>query len=84
LDAISYTAVRANLAKTMDRVCDDHEPVLIKRRKAESVVLLSLSDYESLNETLHLLSSQANAERLMEAVREIESGQAKQRELIDA
>ncbi len=84
MDAVSYTAARADLAKTMDRVCDEHEPILIKRRKAESVVLLSLSDYESLKETLYLLSSRANARRLTEAVQEIEAGQAKRRELVDA
>ncbi|MDX1996741.1 MAG: type II toxin-antitoxin system Phd/YefM family antitoxin, partial [Thermoanaerobaculia bacterium] len=65
MDAISYTAARANLAKTLDRVCDDHEPMIITRNGEPSVVLLSLEDFRSLEETAYLLRTAANAERLL-------------------
>ena len=83
MNALPYTTVRENLAKTLDRVCDEHEPVLITRRKAESAVLLSLSDYDSLQETVYLLSSRRNAARLRDAVDEIAAGKAQQRDLIE-
>ena len=60
MDTITYTDARANLAKTMDRVCDDHAPVIITRRNGGAVVMLSLRDYEGLEETAYLLRSPAN------------------------
>ena len=83
MDALSYTAVRANLARVLDRVCDEHEPLLITRQKAETTVLLSLSHYESLRETVHLLSTKKNATRLQDAINEIESGLAQARDLVE-
>jgi antitoxin YefM len=53
MDAISYTAARANLAGTMSRVCDDHEPVVITRRGEPSVVMLSLEDFKALEEVVY-------------------------------
>ncbi|HEX5485063.1 MAG TPA: type II toxin-antitoxin system Phd/YefM family antitoxin, partial [Limnobacter sp.] len=47
MDAISYTAARTNLAKTMEQVCEDHAPVIITRNKSQSVVMISLEDYEA-------------------------------------
>ena len=73
MDSITYSAARANLAKTMDRVCDDHAPVVITRKNAGAVVMLSLRDYEGLEETAYLLRSPANARRLLESVEEIEA-----------
>ena len=55
MDAISYTAARTNLAKTMEQVCEDHSPVIITRSKSPSVVMISLEDYEALQETAYLL-----------------------------
>lgn len=55
MDAISYTAARTNLAKTMEQVCEDHSPVIITRSKSQSVVMISLEDYEALQETAYLL-----------------------------
>ena len=57
MDAISYTAARANLAATMNRVCDDHEPLIITRNSEQSVVMMSLDDYKALEETAYLLRS---------------------------
>lgn len=57
MDPISYTAARANLARTMNRVCGDHEPLIITRNGQPSVVMLSLDDDKALEETAYLLRS---------------------------
>ncbi len=74
VNAISYTAARENLAATMERVCVDHDPVIITRKRSQSVVMLSLEDYESLQETAYLLRSPVNAARLSESIAELEKG----------
>ena len=68
MTAITYTAVRENLAATMDRVCADHDPVIITRNRNQAVVMVSLEDYESLQETAYLLRSPVNAKRLIESI----------------
>ena len=81
MDAITYTAARANLASTMDRVCNDHEALIITRNGEQSVVMLSLEDFKSLEETAYLLRSPANAKRLLAAVEALEAGKGKERKL---
>ncbi len=81
MDAITYSAARANLAKTMDRVCDDHEPLIITRNGEQSVVMLSLEDYKALEETAFLLRSPTNAKRLLSSVAQLTAGQGTEREL---
>lgn len=81
MDAITYTAARANLASTMDRVCADHEPLIITRNGQQSVVMLSLEDYQSLEETAYLLRSPENAKRLLSAVAILGSGGGQERQL---
>ena len=81
MNAISYTAARENLASTMDRVCADHTPVIITRNRDQSVVMLSLEDYESLEETAYLIRSPANAKRLLEAIQALESGKGVVRDI---
>ena len=81
MDTITYTAVRAKLADTMDRVCEDHEPVIITRSKEQSVVMFSLDDYKALEETSYLLRSPKNARRLLESIAELESGKGISQEL---
>ena len=81
MDAITYSAARANLAKTMDRVCDDHEPLIITRNGEQSVVMLSLEDFQSLEETAYLLRSPANAKRLLAATAQLSAGEGTEREL---
>lgn len=81
MDAISYSAARANLAKTMDKVCADHAPIIITRKNESPVVMLSLEDYQAMEETAYLLRSPANARRLLESIAELESGQGTEREL---
>jgi antitoxin YefM len=83
MDAISYSSARANLATTMDRVCDDHEPLIITRNGQQSVVMLSLEDFTALEETAYLLRSPANAKRLMTAIEQLNTGQGTPRELTE-
>jgi antitoxin YefM len=82
MDAISYSAARANLASTMDRVCSDHEPLIITRNGEASVVMLSLEDYRALEETAYLLRSPANARRLLSAIAQLAGGEGRERELL--
>jgi antitoxin YefM len=82
--AINYTDARQNFAKTMDRVCEDHEPVIITRRGAGAVVMLSLDDFNSLQETGYLLQSPANAARLRESLQQLAEGKAVHRPLQEA
>ena len=51
METITYSEARSKLAKTMEKVCDDHAPVIITRKSARSVVMISLDDYEALEET---------------------------------
>ena len=81
MDTITYTTVRANLASAMDRVCDDHEPLIITRNGEQSVVMLSLEDYKALEETAYLLRTPANAKRLLAAVAQLNAGKGVERKL---
>jgi len=81
MESITYTKARAHLAQTMDDVCENHEPVIITRSGESSVVMLSLEDYKSLEETAYLLRSPKNARRLLEAITELERGGGTAREL---
>lgn len=83
MDAITYTAARANLADTMDRVCDDHEPIIITRNGQQAVVMMSLDDYKALEETAYLLRSPKNARRLLEAIAALEEGRGQERSLTE-
>ena len=81
MDSITYTAARENLASTMDKVCSDHAPVVITRNRDQSVVMLSLEDYEALEETAYLLRSPANARRLLDAIHSLETGKGVSRDI---
>lgn len=83
MDAISYTAARANLARTMEKVCNDHAPIIITRKSESPVVMISLEDYEAMEETTYLLRSPANARKLLESIAELEDGGGQQRDLIE-
>ena len=74
MQPITYTNARQNLAATMDKVIDDHEPVVITRGNARSVVMLSLEDYNSMQETAYILGNPVNAEKLRNAVADAEAG----------
>jgi antitoxin YefM len=81
MDAMSYTSARKNLAQTMARVCEDHAPVIITRKGEGAVVMMSLEDYQSLEETAYLLRSPKNAQRLLNAIAALETGGGTEREL---
>lgn len=81
MDAITYSAARANLASTMDRVCNDHEALIITRNGDQSVVMLSLEDFQALEETAYLLRSPANAKRLLSATAQLNAGKGTERDL---
>jgi antitoxin YefM len=83
MDAISYSTARANLASTMNRVCEDHEPLIITRNGQQSVVMLSLEDFTALEETSYLLRSPANAKRLLTAVEQLTAGGGTERKLAE-
>ena len=81
--AISYTAARETLAATMKAVCEDREPVIITRKREDPVVMMSLDDFEAMQETNYLRRSPANAERLEQAMAQLEAGEGVERELPD-
>jgi antitoxin YefM len=85
MQTLTYSAARAALAETMDRVINDHEPVVITRsgRNAKAVVMMSLEDFRSIEETAYLLRSPANAARLASAIAQLEAGGGTVRELIE-
>ena len=74
MTAISYTAARENLAATMDKVCEDHAPIVITRNREQAVVMMSLADFEALEETAYLLKNRKNAKRLTSAIAQLDAG----------
>lgn len=83
MNAITYTEARENLASTIRRVCRDHDPVIITRKREDSVVMISLEDYESLTETAYLLKSPRNAGRLLAALDELGQSKGTERTLLE-
>ena len=83
MESISYTSARSNLAKTMEQVCDDHAPIAITSKGEGAVVMMSMDDYQALEETAYLLRSPKNTRRLIESIGELEGGQGIEKELIE-
>ncbi len=84
MNALSFTETRANLKAVMDRVVADKAPIAITRQRGqEGVVMISESEWASIEETLYLLQSPKNAERLLEAIRGLEAGEGEEHELIE-
>ena len=83
MDAVNYTTAQENLEQTMDKVCNAHNPIIITRKNKPSVVMISLEDYQSLEETNYLLRSPNNAQRLLESIAELEAGKGVKRDLIE-
>jgi antitoxin YefM len=83
MESISYTAARSNLARTMEQVCSDHAPIAITRKGEGAVVMMSMDDYQALEETAYLLRSPKNMRRLIAAVVQLEDGKGKERELTE-
>lgn len=83
MKTLSYTESRANYAQVLDDVINNREETIITRAGHEPVVIVSLSDYESLRETAYLLRSPANARRLLDSIENLEQGRGTQHDLIE-
>lgn len=83
MDAISYSYARKHLVQTMEQVCDDHSPVIVTRQNARAVVIMSLDDFNAIQETAYLLKSPANADRLRESLKQAAEGKIEKHNLID-
>lgn len=70
----TYTSLRENLATFLDRVTDDREVLVVKRRGARDVAIIAADELAGLEETAHLMRSPKNAQRLREALRELDRG----------
>ena len=82
MDVMTYTAFRKDLAKTLDKVTEDRNPVLITRQSGEPAVLISLKDYNAYEETAYLLSNPKNAQRLRKSLANARAGNVMQNDLI--
>ena len=83
MKVFNFSESRAALKTIMDDVCSDHAPAVVTRQRGDAVVLLSLQDYNSIIETMHLQSSPANAKRLARSIEQLRAGRTKVRRLID-
>jgi antitoxin YefM len=83
MDTMSYSSLRNNLASTLDKVNDDHKPVIITRQNGKPAVVMSLEDFQAFEETAYLMASPKNAERLNKAITEVEAGKTIQHELLE-
>jgi antitoxin YefM len=81
-NTITFSALRSNLAKTMDKIIDNHEVVIVTRTTSKPVVIMSLEDFNSYEETAYLLKSPANAKRLSQSIKQYEQGKCVKRDLI--
>src|SRR3990167_2486518 len=77
MDTMSYSSFRSHLVSTLDKVNDNHKPILITRQNGKPAVVISLEDFQAYEETAYLMASPKNAERLNEAISEIEAGKPK-------
>lgn len=80
---LSYTEARSNLKSVLDKVNEDSNVAVVTRREGPAAVIMGQDHYESLMETLYLLSSPANAKRLMHSIEQAKRGETTERELID-
>lgn len=80
---INYTAFRNNLASTLDKVNDDHMPIMITRQNGKPAIVMSLEDFKSYEETAYLMASPKNAARLNQAIKEAEAGKVIKHGLIE-
>jgi antitoxin YefM len=83
MDAVTYTQARNNFTKTMNEVCENHSPVIITRKKSAPVVMISLDDFNAIEETLYLLKSPNNAQRLIKALKNLGEKRYTKRNLIE-
>lgn len=83
MKALTFLDAKRNLSNVLEEVCQDHEPTIITRAGGEAVVLISLEEYSSLEETMYLLQSPNNAKQLMESIAQLESGGGMEKRPVD-
>ncbi|WP_275348357.1 type II toxin-antitoxin system Phd/YefM family antitoxin, partial [Xenorhabdus bovienii] len=83
MNVMSYSAFRTHLAKTLDKVNDDHQPVMITRQNGKPAVVLSLEDFRAYEETAYLMASPKNAARLNLAITEVEHSKILEKGLLE-
>jgi antitoxin YefM len=81
--AANYTEFRISLKKYLDKVEENNETLIIKRGSGKGTVLISLDEYNSIMETVHLLSSKANSDRLYESIQQIKEGKVVRKGLME-
>ncbi|MEY1638396.1 type II toxin-antitoxin system Phd/YefM family antitoxin [Tenuifilum osseticum] len=81
--AANFTEFRTNLKKFLDNVVNNNETLIIKRGTGKGAVMMSLDEYNSIMETLHLLNSKANADRLYESIKQMKEGDVVRNKLIE-
>jgi antitoxin YefM len=83
MEALTYTQVRKNFAEAMNSVCENHKPIIITRQNRSPVVMMSLEDYNAIEETLYLMRSPRNASRLLRSIANIKESRLKEHDLQD-
>ena len=83
MDTISYTAFRSHLASVLDKVNEDHAPIIVTRQNGKPAVVMSLEDFKSYEETAYLMASPKNAERLNLAIAEAQGGKIIRQDLVE-
>jgi len=83
MDTLNYSTFRNQLARTLDKVNDDHQPVIITRQNGKAAVVMSLEDFKAYEETAYLMASPKNMARLSQAVADIESGKVIRRDMLE-
>ena len=83
MDAVTYSTARKQFVTTMERVCNNHEPIIITRKNARAVVMMSLEDYNAIEETAYLLRNPANAARLRDSLQQYKKKKTIKRKLIE-
>ncbi len=83
MDVLTYTDARRELKGVMDRVIRDAEEIIVTRKNRESVVMVSLDTWNSIQETLHLLSTPNNATRLRSSIAQLDAGKGDERDLLE-
>jgi len=83
MKVVNYSEFRNNLAENLNTVNDDGEIVVVSRSKGKNVVVMSLEEYNSIQETLHLTSTKANTKRLEKAMEQMKKGKFQRHKLIE-
>lgn len=82
MDAVTYSDLRQNLKRYLDKVYQDHDPMIITRKNNENLILISVNEYNSLVETSYLLGNEANARHLQRSMAQLEAGNCSVKELL--